>query len=211
MRASNTCGHILQPSTAKSDCLSSRYSWGACLAAHAAAQLKEVTAFVGVSPVTGKQFCPSTVPTCDLHLSISGYSLLFSCIQRTFGKKPVRQSNRLLCTGSVASFCLRSKRHLAELRIRPDLPKFLILGDHDQFSSLSGLQKVFQLHKQKAGLHTPDSTLAFTRMETMADCDHFFANHRSELAQKIMSFCASANEVANQRGTSHSGYSDRMN
>lgn len=31
-----------------------RYSWGACLAAHAAAQLKDVTAFVGVSPVTGR-------------------------------------------------------------------------------------------------------------------------------------------------------------
>lgn len=116
----------------------------------------------------------------------------------------MRQSDRLLCTGSVASFFLRSKRHLAELRIRPDLPKMLILGDHDQFSSLSGLQKVFQLRKQKAGLQTPDSMLGFIRMETMADCDHFFANHRAELAQKIMHFCASAYEVANQRGISQS-------
>lgn len=137
--------------------------------------------------------------------------MLFPCIQRRVGQELVRQSGCLVCTGSVASFCLRSKRHLAELSIRPDLPKMLILGDHDQFSSLSGLQKVFQLRKQKAGLQeTPDSMLACTCMETIADCDHFFANHRPELAQKIMYFCASMCEVANQRGVSQNSYSDRM-
>lgn len=49
---------------ADSDSLPDRYSWGACLAAHAAAQLEDITAFVGVSPVTGREcvFCK----TCTL-------------------------------------------------------------------------------------------------------------------------------------------------
>lgn len=98
------------------------------------------------------------------------------------------------CAGS-ASFLLRSKRHLAELRTRPDLPKLLILGDHDQFSSLASMQKVFEPDKQKAGMqNTPQSQLPYTIIETMAHCDHFFASQRSELAKKVLSFCVSWTE-----------------
>ena len=95
------------------------------------------------------------------------------------------------CAGT-ASYFLRSKRYLAELSIRPDLPKLLILGDHDQFSSLISLQKVFEPHKQKAGLQdTPNSELDYTVVETMAECDHFFATQRSALAKRVLSFCVS--------------------
>ena len=105
----------------------------------------------------------------------------------------------LLCAGSIASFCLRSSRHLAELSTRSDLPKMLIFGDRDQFSSLSGLQKVFKPHKQIAGLQeVPCSSRPCTHMEIMAECDHFFVNHRSELAKKVMHFCASACKEAQQ-------------
>lgn len=97
--------------------------------------------------------------------------------------------NPKTCAGS-ASFLLRSKRHLAELRTRPDLPKLLILGDHDQFSSLASMQKVFEPHKQKAGMqNNPQSQLPCTTIDTMAHCDHFFANQRPELAKKVLSFC----------------------
>lgn len=100
------------------------------------------------------------------------------------------------CAGSL-SFFLRSKRHLAELSARPDLPKLLILGDRDQFSSLASLQKVFEPHKQKAGLQAgANSDLDYTVVETMADCDHFFATSRSELAKKVLAFCVRAHEEA---------------
>ena len=46
---------LQQSQTTENDGGGGRYSWGACLAAHAAAQLKLVTAFVGISPVTGKE------------------------------------------------------------------------------------------------------------------------------------------------------------
>ena len=109
------------------------------------------------------------------------------------------------CAGS-ASFFLRSKRHLAELSIRPDLPKLLILGEHDQFSSLTSLQKVLKAHKQKAGLQDiPNSELDYTVIETMADCDHFFASKRSELANRVLSFCVRAHEEA-KRTISRTAY-----
>lgn len=78
----------------------------------------------------------------------------------------------------------------------------LILGDRDQFSSLSSLHKMFKTHEQTAGLQEKpiaNSILPYPHMETMADCDHFFASHRSLLAQKILHFCVSAHDEAEQR------------
>lgn len=116
--------------------------------------------------------------------------------------------NPKICAGS-ASFFLRSKRHLAELSTRPDLPKLLILGNRDQFSSLTSMQKVFEPHKQKAGWQdTPNSELDHTVIETMVDCDHFFANQRSELAKRVLSFCINAHEETT-RNHEQSKLSDR--
>lgn len=57
------------------------------------------------------------------------------------------------------------------------------------------MHKVFAPHTQKAGMqNTPQRQLPYTIIETMAHCDHFFANQRSELAQKVLSFCVSWTE-----------------
>ena len=100
---------------------------------------------------------------------------------------------------------------MAQLSIRPDLPKMLILGKHDQFSSLASLEKVFQPHKHKAGLsETPNSKLPDTVVETMADCDHFFASHRSALAKKVLCFCDNAHKDAGKTHTKQNMSSDRI-
>ena len=48
-----------------------RYSWGACLAAHAA-QLDQVKAYVGISPVTGIWPSPNTWQQSVLALQSAG-------------------------------------------------------------------------------------------------------------------------------------------
>ena len=98
---------------------------------------------------------------------------------------------------------LRTKRHLAELSTRPHLPKLLVLGDHDQFSSLASLQKVFKPKKQNSGQQdsTADSSLSKVAVDTMTDCDHFYLRQRAELAKKVLYFCE--NVVQEERSNSH--------
>lgn len=119
------------------------YSWGACVAAHAA-QLQHITAFVGISPVTG----------------------------------------------GLASFFWRTKRHLSQLP--PILPKMLILGDRDQFSSVSSLQRVFgseQSSRKLQDLAVPQTEHIPACFVLMTDCDHFYINQRKEMAEKVLQFC----------------------
>ena len=92
--------------------------------------------------------------------------------------------------GGVASLLLRSKRHLAQLGAKPDLPKLLILGDCDQFSSLASLHKIFtpeqHFTEQQNEAYMDQSK---TTIVTMHGSDHFFLSQRAEVAKKIMQYC----------------------
>lgn len=148
--ATALCQHILTMHNGPTHLHLVGYSWGACVAAHAA-QLHHVTAFVGISPVTG----------------------------------------------SLASFFLRTKRHLSQLP--PILPKMLILGDRDQFSSVASLQKVFKFEqsgRKRQDLAVPQTEHIPACLELMTECDHFYINHRKEMAEKVLRFCSK--QFANQ-------------
>lgn len=141
--ATALCQHILSMHNGPTHLHLVGYSWGACVAAHAS-QLQQITAFVGISPVTG----------------------------------------------GLASFFLRTKRHLSQLP--PILPKMLILGDRDQFSSVSSLQKVFgseQSSRKLQDLAVPQTEHIPACFVLMTDCDHFYINERKEMAEKVLQFC----------------------
>ena len=109
--------------------------------------------------------------------------------------------------GGVASFCLRTKRHLSRLSLRPSLPKMLILGDRDQFSSIESLEKMFTMQsgttRHVVNMTTPTQPHA-AHIELMSDCDHFFSKHRAELAGKVVHFCLE-HAQPNQRATQWAG------
>ena len=83
----------------------------------------------------------------------------------------------------------------------------LVLGDHDQFSSLASLQKVFRPRKQNTGQQDSiaDSISPNIIVDTMIDCDHFYLRQRAELAKKVLYFCANVvqEEKNNRRLTVH--------
>ena len=92
--------------------------------------------------------------------------------------------------GGLASFFLRTKRHLSQLP--PILPKMLILGDRDQFSSVSSLQRVFgseQSSRKLQDLAVPQTEHIPACFVLMTDCDHFYINQRKEMAEKVLQFC----------------------
>lgn len=92
--------------------------------------------------------------------------------------------------GGVASLFLRTKRHLSQLD--PSLPKMLILGDQDQFSSASSMQKVFRTQQADATQYV-NAELQIQPVPVcfvlMTDCDHFFVNHRKQMAERVLQFC----------------------
>jgi len=99
--------------------------------------------------------------------------------------------------GGLASFFLRTKRHLSQLP--PNLPKMLILGDRDQFSSVASLQKVFgseQSGRKQQELAVPQTEHSPACFVLMTDCDHFYINQRKEMAEKVFHFCSK--QFANQ-------------
>ncbi len=98
--------------------------------------------------------------------------------------------------GGLASFFLRTKRHLS---LPPNLPKMLILGDRDQFSSVASLQKVFgseQSGRKQQELAVPQTEHSPACFVLMTDCDHFYINQRKEMAEKVLLFCSK--QFANQ-------------
>ncbi|DBA69268.1 TPA: hypothetical protein ACH3X2_013005 [Trebouxia sp. C0005] len=99
--------------------------------------------------------------------------------------------------GGLASLFLRTKRHLSQLP--PILPKMLILGDRDQFSSVASLQKVFgseQSSRNLQDLAVPQTKHIPACIVLMTDCDHFYINQRREMAEKVLHFCSK--QLANQ-------------
>ena len=104
-----------------------------------------------------------------------------------FSNKTCTASEEYLA-GGVASFFLRTKRHLASLNTLPSLAKMLVLGDKDQFSSVRSLQGFLTSHPQTIGPSTAHMPCA-AKLVVMRDCDHFFVHHRTELAKLILQFC----------------------
>lgn len=92
--------------------------------------------------------------------------------------------------GGVASLFLRTRRHLSQLD--PSLPKMLILGDQDQFSSAASLQKVFGTQQADTEQHVT-AELQIQPVPVcfvlMSDCDHFFVNHWKQMAERVLQFC----------------------
>ena len=86
----------------------------------------------------------------------------------------------------------------------------LILGDHDQFSSLSSLRKVFKMQQHESKRvdlasqadhpmtadQTDEADMSnVAHVTVMAGCDHFFIHHRRQLAEQVMQFCLEHQEV----------------
>ena len=97
-----------------------------------------------------------------------------------------------LCrAGRVASLFLRSKRHLSQLALQPELPKLLVLGQHDQFSSVRSLRQVVNGWgpQHMPGHPNHDTSEHLVEVTLLPGCDHFYVHQRSDLAGRVLHFC----------------------
>jgi alpha/beta superfamily hydrolase len=94
--------------------------------------------------------------------------------------------------GLLSRMFLRSRSHWDAL-LASRVPKFLVVGSDDQFTSLDQYNSLVQEYRKQ---HAADTGGALMDFRVLDGCDHFFGGRWQEVADDVVQWVAAREAVA---------------